>query len=149
MLAHRIGSIALKGAARAFTVVGGLPLPLGKWNEHGFPFFSEGVACRAPSDVAPAGKRTAVALLSWSGSVARALVNRRPAGTITAPPRTCDLTDRAVQGTNPVEAVVMGTLKNTLGPHPGKNALGSAWTTMLQAAPEGSLPPGATCDAVR
>lgn len=140
MLAHRIGSIALTAAARAFTALDGLPLQLGKWNEHGFPFYREGVACRATFNVAPAGKRTAVVLLSWSGSVARALVNRRPVGTITAPPRTCDLTGRAVQGDNTVEAMVIGTLKN---------ALGSAWTTMLPAAPAGSLPPGAACDAVR
>ena len=53
-----------------------------------------------------------------------------------------------MQGANTVEVVVIGTLKNTLGPHHGKNALGSAWPKMFQTGPKGGLPPGATYDSV-
>ncbi len=146
--AYLIGSFALKTAERGFTVVGEQPLQLGKWNDQGFPFYSEGVAYSAKFDVATTGKRTAVALRSWYGSVAQVLVNGRPAGTITAPPWTCDITDVAVKGANTVEVVVIGTLKNTLGPHHGKNALGTAWPRMFQTGPKGGLPPGTTYDSV-
>ncbi len=43
---------------------------------------------------------------------------------------------------------MIGTLKNTLGPHYGKNALGTAWPRMFQTGPKGSLPPGTTYDSV-
>ena len=44
---------------------------------------------------------------------------------------------------NTIEVTVIGTLKNTLGPHHGKPALGTAWPAMFQKAPS----PGPPADA--
>jgi len=45
-------------------------------------------------------------------------------------------------GDNSIEVVVIGTLKNTLGPHHGNPAPGSAWPGMFQRGPEDGPPPG-------
>lgn len=44
---------------------------------------------------------------------------------------------------NEIEVVVIGTLKNTLGPHHGKPGLGRAWPGMFQRGPNPGPPPGA------
>jgi hypothetical protein len=46
------------------------------------------------------------------------------------------------QGSNTVEVVVIGTLKNTLGPHHAGTGLGSAWPGMFQQGPETGPPAG-------
>jgi hypothetical protein len=43
---------------------------------------------------------------------------------------------------NTVEVHVIGTLKNTLGPHHNNPGLGSAWPGMFQVGPESGLPAG-------
>jgi len=44
--------------------------------------------------------------------------------------------------------VVIGTLKNTLGPHHGHPALGAAWPSAFQKGPENGPPPGAEYSTV-
>jgi len=50
---------------------------------------------------------------------------------------------------NTVEVTVIGTLKNTLGPHHGNHALGSAWPGMFQQGPKDGPPPGRDYSTVR
>ena len=100
------------------------------------------------AQVAERAGRVAVALPAWYGSAAKVLVNGRPAGYVTAPPWECDVTGLVARGANTVEVVVIGTLKNTLGPHHGKQAPGSAWPRMFQTGPKGGLPPGADYDSI-
>jgi hypothetical protein len=45
-------------------------------------------------------------------------------------------------GMNTIEVVVIGTLKNTLGPHHGNPSLGTAWPSMFHRAPNPGPPPG-------
>ena len=146
--AYVIGAFALRPVEKGFAIVPDQPLLPGRWNEQGQPFYSEGVSYRAKFDLPAAPGRQVVSLPAWLGSVAKVNVNGRPAGYITAPPWECDITEVAARGANTVEVVVIGTLKNTLGPHHGKNPLGSAWPRMFQTAPKGGLPPGASYDSV-
>ena len=46
------------------------------------------------------------------------------------------------RGLNTVDVLVVGTLKNTLGPHHGQPGLGTAWPSMFHTAPKNGLPPG-------
>ncbi|MCX7007847.1 MAG: glycosyl hydrolase, partial [Kiritimatiellaeota bacterium] len=124
--AYVLGDFALKPAAAGFVIVPDQPLQLGKWNEQGQPFYSAGVAYRAACELrAPAG-RYAVALPAWYGSVAKVSINGKVVGYIAAPPWECDVTEHLKPGANTIEVTVIGTLKNTLGPHHGKQPLGSA-----------------------
>jgi len=81
-------------------------------------------------------------LSSWLGSVAIVRVNGKPAGHIYAPPYSCDVTKLIRRGQNDVEVTVVGTLKNTLGPHHSGPGLGSAWPGMFQKGPNRSPVPG-------
>ena len=45
-------------------------------------------------------------------------------------------------GVNTIDVTVIGTLKDTLGPHHGKPALGTAWPAMSQKAPSPGPPAG-------
>ena len=87
-------------------------------------------------------------LPNWYGSVARVLVNGKAAGYISAPPWECDVTRQLKRGKNRIEVVVIGTLKNTLGPHHGKQPLGSAWPSMFQNGPKDGPPPGSEYSTV-
>jgi hypothetical protein len=146
--AYVLGSFTVQPAAKGFVLAPERPLQAGRWNEQGLPFYSAGVAYRVKFDVPERAGRAAVALPAWYGSVAKVLVNGRPAGYVTAPPWECDVTDLVARGANTVEVVVIGTLKNTLGPHHGKQPPGSAWPRMFQTGPKGGLPPGADYDTI-
>jgi len=69
-------------------------------------------------------------------------VNGKPAGFVFSAPWTLDVTKWIRPGTNVVEVTVVGTLKNTLGPHHGNPPLGTAWPSMFQKAPDPGPPPG-------
>jgi hypothetical protein len=51
-------------------------------------------------------------------------------------------------GRNTVKVEVVGTLKNTLGPHHGNPALGTAWPAMFQKGPYPGPPPGSQYSTV-
>jgi hypothetical protein len=69
-------------------------------------------------------------------------IDNKPAGYIWHQPWECDVTEQIRAGSNEVEVTVIGTLKNTLGPHHGNPALGSAWPGMWDNAPDEGPPPG-------
>ncbi|MGC8990887.1 MAG: glycosyl hydrolase, partial [Verrucomicrobiia bacterium] len=89
----------------------------------------------------PAGKYV-VSLRDWHGSVAEVRVNGKLAGHIFCAPWECEVTRFLKPGRNEVQVNVIGTLKNTLGPHHGNPPLGSAWPGMFRVGPEQGPPPG-------
>lgn len=141
---HRISS-ELPGHARLARHLldgSGLADPPAGWNAQGHPFYGAGVAYRRQFDLEDTASPCRVRLTEWLGSVARVDVNGRPAGYISAPSWTCDVTPLLQRGANTIEVVVIGTLKNTLGPHHGNPGTGSAWPGMFQRGPADGPPPG-------
>jgi hypothetical protein len=118
------------------------------WNAQGHPFYSAGVAYRQDFHVPAPDGQYFVSLPNWYGSVARVMVNGKNAGYIAAPPWECEVTKQIKRGANTLEVVVIGTLKNTLGPHHGKPGLGSAWPGMFQQGPIPGPPPGSEYSVV-
>jgi len=114
----------------------------GGWDEQGHPFYAAGVAYRERFKVGKPDGQYRVALPKWLGSVAKVSVNGKHAGYIDAPPWECDVTKQINRGNNDIEVTVLGTLKNTLGPHHGNPGLGSAWPGMFQKGPNPGPPPG-------
>jgi hypothetical protein len=142
--AYVLGTFKLRTADSGFVVVGESEpdVKLGSWKEQGYPFYAAGVSYRQKFDISlPAGQYL-VELRKWYGSVAEIVVNGAPAGYIAYQPWRCDVTDAIKAGTNTIEVVVIGTLKNTLGPHHAGEVLGSAWPGMFQKAPQTGPPPG-------
>jgi hypothetical protein len=152
--AYVLGDFALKPAEKGFVIAPARPLGLvgGSqatnssgcmgWNLQGHPFYAAGVSYRERFDVTKADRRFLVTLPNWCGSVAKVAVNGRPAGFIDAPPWECDVTKYVKRGQNEVQVTVIGTLKNTLGPHHGNPPLGAAWPGSFHKGPTSGPPPG-------
>jgi len=143
--AYLLGSFTLKPGQSGFAVVGRSKpaMELGSWKSQGYPFYAAGVSYKEKFNVArPEAGQCLVELDKWYGSVAEVLVNGQPAGHIVSQPWTCDVTKSLKPGTNTIEVRVIGTLKNTLGPHHNGTGLGSAWPGSFQRGPESGPPAG-------
>jgi hypothetical protein len=142
--AYLLGEFSLRAIDSGFVVVSPAALRLGYWNEQGLPFYAEGVRYHRRFNLgnAPSGVFR-VRLAEWRGSVAKVLANGKLAGFIGYPPWQLDVTEHLWNGENEIEVIVIGTLKNTLGPHHGNPALGTAWPGMFQKAPAHGPPAGA------
>ncbi len=153
-----LGDFSLAPSASGFVIQADQPLRLrtrtetgaGRqgWNSQGHPFYSGGVSYREEFNLPRRAGRTAVGLGQWCGSVAGVTVNGRFAGYIDAPPWELDITRHVKTGKNLLEVTVIGTLKNTLGPHHGNPALGAAWPASFHQGPASGPPPGAQYDTV-
>ena len=140
--AYVLGDFALKPADSGFVIAPEAPLELGRWNEQGHPLYAASVSYTQNFDIPSLMGQYMVSLPAWYGSVAKVIVNGEPAGYIYHQPWECDVTKLVTAGTNTIEVIVIGTLRNTLGPHHGNQPLGSAWPSMFQSAPETGPPPG-------
>jgi hypothetical protein len=141
--AYILGDFMLKPMDSGFVIVPErkLDLDIG-WNQQGHPFYAEGVSYTQRFDIPRPTGQYQVHLPHWYGSVAEVIVNGQPAGYIGYQPWQCDVTPLVKRGTNNIEIVVIGTLKNTLGPHHAGRGLGAAWPNMFQRAPKTGPPPG-------
>jgi hypothetical protein len=142
--AYVLGDFVLRPAKVGFQIAPGAAPQLDTkgWSRQGHPFYAAGVSYAQEFNVpAPAG-RYEVALGRWYGAVARVVVNGQTVGRIYHQPWRCDVTAAIRPGKNRVEVVVVGTLKNPLGPHHGKVTLGSAWPAMFHVGPPNGPPPG-------
>ena len=140
--AYVLGDFSLKAAASGFVITPEVPLKLGPWNEQGLPLYASGVAYTESFEVPRPAGRYYVSLPKWYGSVAKVNVNGKLAGYIAYQPWECDVTRLITPGSNKVEVTVIGTLKNTLGPHHAGAVVGRAWPNMFQVGPETGPPPG-------
>jgi len=127
---------------RATFLVDDSGLSINGWNQQGHPFYAAGVSYTQKFEVPQPKGRYQVQLPHWYGSVAEIIVNGKPAGYIGYQPWQCDVTPLVKRGTNKIEIVVIGTLKNTLGPHHAGQTLGAAWPNMFHRGPEKGPPPG-------
>ena len=143
--AYVLGSFGLQPAQHGFVIVPETPLRLdtaGGWNGQGHPFYSGGVAYAEQFEVPRLAGRYFVELPAWLGSVAKVTVNGKPAGTIAWRPWQCDVTELIQPGRNTIEVVVIGTLRNTLGPHHAGPPQGIVTPHMFNQAPASGPPPG-------
>ncbi len=141
----RVSSELLGGHdRRAVHLVDGSGLTSGGvgWNRQGHPFYAAGVAYAQTFDIAQPSGRYRIAVPSWYGSVAKVVVNGKLCGHLVSPPWECDVTEAIRPGANTVELIVVGTLKNTLGPHHAGGIVGSAWPGMFHQGPAEGPPPG-------
>ena len=138
--AYVLGDFTLKPAAKGFVIA---PGPAAR--SSGTAGTSKGIRSTAAawpigsSSTWPSRRAAIVVVAARAGTAAwpRCCVNGKPAGYIAAPPWECDVTKQLKPGENTIEVIVIGTLKNTLGPHHGKPALGSAWPRHVPERPQG------------
>jgi len=149
--AYVLGNFGLKATRSGFAIVAAEPLKIGKglgWNQQRMPFYAAGVAYRQSFDVPQPSGRYRVSVPSWYGSVAKVLVNGKLCDHLVSQPWECNVTEYIKPGSNTVEVVVIGTLKNTLGPHHAGTPRGSAWPGMFHQGPKQGPPPGTGYDTI-
>lgn len=146
--AYLLGSFRLEPIGRGFAVVDDAPVVLGPWDQQGHPFYAEGVRYEQTFDLATTTGRYLVSLPDWYGSVAKVEVNGTGAGYIHHAPWQCDVTEHLQTGSNRVAITVIGTLKNTLGPHHGNVPLGLAGPASFGGGPIPGPAPGQAYDVV-
>ena len=141
--AYLLGDFSLTPCEQGFSIVPPETIQLDEgWNTQGMPFYSEGVSYSLQFDVEEPTGSYAVSLGKWLGSVAKVLVNGNLAGYIRCAPWQCDVTPWIQRGENKIEVVVIGTLRNTLGPHHAGPIAGRAWPYIFHQGPETGPPPG-------
>jgi hypothetical protein len=140
--AYVLGDFALKAADSGFVIVPDKGLKLGRWDEQGHPFYASGVSYTQSFNLSKVRGRYYVWLPSWYGSVAKVAVNGEATGYIWHQPWELEVTEQMKAGRNSLEVIVIGTLKNTLGPHHGNPPQGSAWPSMFRNGPRTSPPAG-------
>jgi len=133
---YLLGEFGLAAEERGWKLAAPKPLGLGAWKEQGLPFFSDRVAYGRDYELRPSEARIKVTLERWHGTVAEVLVNGKSAGIIGWQPYELDITGLVANGKNRVEVVVVGSLKNALGPHHGKISRGLVSPGSFRLAPE-------------
>jgi len=144
---YLLGDFGLKAADKGFVLVPPQPLQPGPWNAQGCPLYGDAVSYSASFDLT-ASETWTVSLPKWYGSVAEVTVNGKSAGYIYRQPFRLDVSGLIVEGSNTVEVVVYGTLKNTMGPHHGNPPLGIAAPDMFDRVEDPGPPPGAQYSSV-
>ncbi|MCD6395660.1 MAG: hypothetical protein J7M40_19420 [Planctomycetes bacterium] len=142
--AYVLGEFRVRPTDAGFVIIGesSPDMKPGSWKNQGSPFYAGRVSYGQTFDVKQPTGEYFVELGKWYGSVAEVKVNGKSAGYIGYRPWQCKVTDLIRPGTNIVEVIVTGTLKNTLGPHHAGTGLGSAWPGMFQKGPENGPPAG-------
>ncbi|MBX7257910.1 MAG: hypothetical protein K1Y02_16225 [Candidatus Hydrogenedentes bacterium] len=140
--AYILGEFSLKSTDKGFAIATETGLALGAWNVQGCPFYGAGVTYTQRFDIPRRDGRVEVVLGDWLGSVVKVRVNGENAGYIYHRPFTCDISKWVKPGENTVEVEVIGTNKNTLGPHHGNPPLGIAAPDMFRKGPVPGPPAG-------
>jgi hypothetical protein len=151
--AYVLGGFTVKAEDAGFVIMPDEPLKLGPWDKQGHQFYAQGVSYTQRFNISrPTGRyfvrlgdlpsRAGSGTAGWYGSVAEVVVNGSSAGYIYHRPWQCDVTEYINEGTNEIEVIVTGTLKNTLGPHHGRPPLGFAAPDSFRGAPSGGPPAG-------
>jgi len=148
--AYVVGDFGVKPVGSGFAIVPASTssLKLGPWKSQHLPLYGGGVGYTQTFDLPALAGSYRVRLPAWHGSVARVVVNGKNAGVIETPPYERDVTAHLKTGTNTIEVVVIGTLKNTLGPHHGNPGRGAAWPNMFHRAPRDGRPAGSAYDTI-
>jgi len=140
--AYVIGDFGLESADSGFTIVPDKPLKLGPWNKQAHQMLAGNVAYSETFDVKNPKGRYYVSMPKWYGSVAKVSVNGKPVGHISYQPWRCEVTESIKPGVNTVVVEIIGTLKNTLGPHHNNPRLGSVWPSAFRKGPASGPPAG-------
>jgi len=136
-----VGQFGLQAQDRGWRLVPPQALTTGAWKDQGMPFYSQAVTYSASYALRPGTSKYKVRLGRWRGTVAELRVNGKPAGIIGWQPYELDISEFVQNGSNQIQVVVCGSLKNLLGPHHGKIDRGLVSPLSFRSAPE-RMPPG-------
>jgi hypothetical protein len=111
---YLLGNFDLKSTSHGWEMVPPNTLTFGSWKVQGKPFYGQSVKYSKTIRVEQRGKFE-IELPRWRGTVATLNINGKEVGIIQARPYI--FTTELIEGENTVDIIVIGSLKNTLGPH--------------------------------
>jgi hypothetical protein len=111
---YLLGNFGLESTSRGWRMIAPRPLTFGSWKAQGMPYFGQSVKYSKTIRVDKAGKFE-IELPNWSGTVAAVNINGQEVGIIQAKPYI--FTTELNRGENNIDIIVIGSLKNTFGPH--------------------------------
>ncbi len=109
-----LGNFGLEPASQGWRMIVAEPLTFGSWKSQGMPYYGQSVQYSKSIRVDQEG-RFAIELPNWSGTVAAVNIDGQEAGIIQKKPYVF-VTDLN-QGDHRIDIIIIGSLKNTLGPH--------------------------------
>lgn len=129
---YLLGYFGVEPADHGWKLVAPKPLTFGSWKEQGMPFYGHRVSYSKTIRVEKPGLFE-IELPSWSGTVASVRINGTEAGIIQTEPYL--FRTELPQGENTIDVIVIGSLKNTLGPHHGDLKKGVVKPDLFRVAP--------------
>lgn len=122
-----LGDFALEPQEMGFKIVGSKPIGVGDWTKQGMQFYSDKVSYDHTPDIKELKGKYVVKLPDWKGTCAEVYVNDKSAGLIAIAPYELDITKYLRKGKNNIKVSVVSSLRNLLGPHHTKDAVGQTW----------------------
>lgn len=113
-----LGNFNLKSADKGWSITPSTTAKIGSWKTMGKPLYGQS-ASYSKIFTAQKGKKYKIQLGRWAGTAALLKVNGKLVDNISYPPYTTFL-EGIKEGENTLEVIVIGSLKNTLGPHHNK-----------------------------
>ena len=139
-----LGNFNLESREKGWTIVTEKPIHVGEWKALGMPCYFNGVAYQK-TVLLQKGRTYSLKLGKWDGTVADVRINGKNAGIIGWKPYELDISKYIADGTNEIEVVVFGSLKNLLGPHHNIRQRGIVTPWSFKNAPQ-IQPPGEKYD---
>ncbi|HBL77151.1 MAG: hypothetical protein A2W90_18725 [Bacteroidetes bacterium GWF2_42_66] len=130
---YLMGNFGLESVKHGWKLVAPKPLTFGSWKDQGMPFYGDGVKYSKTIQADKPGMFE-IELPSWSGTVASVNINDKEVGIIQAKPYI--FKTELNQGENMIDVIVIGSLKNTLGPHHGDLRKGVVKPDLFRVAPK-------------
>ena len=131
-----LGNFSLVPQEKGFKITPASKIELGPWNKQGMPLYGNKVSYTRSINADKGSENYIVRLGRWEGSTAEVYVNGKKAGIIGFAPFELDITKYLRKGENKITVSVIGTLRNTLGPHHSYSN-GSCWPSMFQSMQKG------------
>ena len=119
-----LGNFNLQSTNMGWQIIEPQPLQAGIWKNQGLPTYGQGITYEKEFSLNAGPIGYEVMLDDFKGTVAEVQVNGKIAGIIYSDPYTLDISDFVKTGKNKIEVMVIGSLRNLLGPHYGKSATG-------------------------
>lgn len=143
-----LGDFALESFDQGWRIVPDDSLELGGWSSQGMPFYGDKVSYSKTYSLTPEEDDGYIIRLNeWKGTAATVHVNGEKAGTIGWPPYELDITGSLQKGKNNITVNIIGSLKNTLGPHHNNPDRWIASPWMFREAPK-TQPAGMEYDVI-
>lgn len=133
---YLLGNFSLVPQEPGFKITPAKKIELGAWNKQGMQFYGDKVAYSHSVNIENLKDDYLVKLSKWEGSCAEVYVNNKKAGIIAFAPHEMNITKLLRKGKNEIRIEVIGTLRNTLGPHHA-DSNGSCWPSMFQSVQKG------------